>query len=309
MGTFLQSSHGGCNVAGIRFDLDRDRRGSAPMPTATVNGVRLYYDLAGDGPPLVLVHGSWSDGAGWDLVRPALAPHFRVLVYDRRGHSRSERPPTQGSTDEDVADLAALIAHLGLGPAHVAGTSSGAALALRLAARHPELVQSVVGHEPPLFAPFVDDPADGPLLRKALTRFAAVVTRLEAGDTEGGTRLFAETYSHGPGGWDRIPAERQQVMIANAPTWVDEMRDPGAWSADLAALAAIPHPILLTFGDQSLPFLPAVVAKLASVLPNVQTQVIAGAGHLPAASHPAEYAAAITAFVAAGGNAATPRES
>lgn len=269
------------------------------MPTVTVNGVRLYYDLAGDGLPLALVHGSWGDGAGWDSVRPALAQHFRVLIYDRRGHSRSERPPTQGSAEEDVDDLAALIEHLRLGPAHVAGSSSGAALALRLAARRPDLVRSVVGHEPPLYAPFVDDPDGGPLMREALARFAAVVARLEAGDVEEGTRLFAETYSHGPGGWELIPPERQQAMIANAPTWVDEMRDAGAWTADLAALAAIPRRILLTYGDQSLPFLSAVVAKLAAVLPGVQSRVIAGAGHVPAATHPAAYVATITSFVAA----------
>jgi pimeloyl-ACP methyl ester carboxylesterase len=84
------------------------------------------------------------------------------------------------------------------------------------------------------------------------------------------------------------------------------MRDPSAWSADLAALAAIPHPILLTYGDQSLPFLPTAVAKLASALPNVQTQVIPGAGHVPAGSHPAEYAAAIMAFASAEDGASHP---
>jgi pimeloyl-ACP methyl ester carboxylesterase len=295
----LRDDRGGCSVAGIRFDPNGNHLGSLRMPTATVNGVRLHYDLVGDGPPLVLVHGSWGDGTGWDLALPALAQRFRVLVYDRRGYSRSERPSTQGSTDEDVDDLAALITHLGLGPAHVAGTSSGAALALRLAARYPDMVRSVIGHEPPLYGPFVDDPDQGPLMREALSRFTAVVDHLEAGETEAGTRLFAETYSHGPGGWDRLPPERRQVMIGNAPTWIDEMRDPGAWSADLAALAAIPHPILLTYGDQSLPFLPAVVANLAGVLPSVQTQRITGAGHVPGASHPAEYAAAIMAFTAA----------
>jgi len=294
-------------VAGIRFESKDDLLRSLRMPTATVNGVRLHYDLVGDGPPLVLVHGSWGDGTGWDLALPVLAQRFRVLVYDRRGHSRSERPSTQGSADEDVDDLAALVTHLGLGPAHVAGTSSGAALALRLAARYPEMVLSVIGHEPPLYGPFVADPDQGPLMREALSRFTAVVARLEAGEMEAGTRLFAETYSHGPGGWDRIPPERQQVMIANSPTWVDEMRDPGAWSTDLAALAAIPHPILLTYGDQSLPFLPAVVANLAGVLPSVQTLLITGAGHVPAASHPAEYAAAIMTFAAAADKAINAR--
>ena len=269
------------------------------MPTTTVNGVRLYYELTGDGPPLILVHGSWSDGASWDPVLPALAPRFRVLTYDRRGHSRSERPPTQGSTDEDVDDLAALIEHLGLGPSHVAGISSGASLALRLAARRPELVRSVAGHEPALFNLFVDDPDQGPAMREALERIEAVAARLAAGDVSGGARQFAETYSYGPGSWELIPPERQQVLVDNAPTFLDETRDPGAWTADLAMLAAIPCPILLTSGDQSLPFLPPVVATLAARLPEAQMRVIAGAGHVPQVSQPAAYAAIVTAFAVA----------
>jgi pimeloyl-ACP methyl ester carboxylesterase len=160
------------------------------MPTAHVNGVRLFYDLTGDGPPLALVHGAWGDGAGWDPVVPALAQRFHVLVYDRRGHSRSERPPTPGSAEEDTADLAALIAHLGLAPTHVVGTSFGAALALRLAAHHPELVRSVAGHEPPLFGLFVGDPDQGPTMREALRCIEAVATLLEAGDAEGGARVL-----------------------------------------------------------------------------------------------------------------------
>ena len=269
------------------------------MPTVTVNGVRLYYELTGDGPPLVLVHGSWGDGASWNLVLPALAQHFRVLVYDRRGHSRSERPRTQGSTEEDVDDLAALIGHLGLSPAHVVGTSSGASLALRLAERRPVLVRSVAGHEPALFNLFVDDPDLGALMREALECFEATAARLAVGDMAGGTRQFAETYSNGPGGWELIPPERQHVMVHNAPTFLDETRDPGSWTADLAALAAISCPILLTSGDQSLPFLPPIVTALAASLPGAQTQVIAGAGHVPATTHPAEYVAIIMNFVAA----------
>ena len=268
------------------------------MPTATVNGVRLFYALTGDGLPFVLVHGSWGDHASWDRVLPSLAQRFRVLTYDRRGHSQSERPPTQGSAEEDTADLAALIAHLDLAPAHVAGISSGASLALRLAARHPELVRSVTAHEPALFDLLADDPDGRPAAREALGRFAAVAALLAAGDAAGGARLFAETVAYGPGAWEIIPPDRRQVMVNNAPTFLDEMRDPGAWTADLAALAAIPCPILLTTGDQSLPFWSPVVAKLAAVLPQAQTRVIPGAGHVPQSSHPEEYGATVTAFAA-----------
>src|SRR5215216_885841 len=122
------------------------------MPTATVNGVRLFYVLTGDaGPPLALVHGGWGDHTAWDPVVPAFAERFRVLAYDRRGHSRSERPPGQDSIEDDVADLAALLEQLGLAPAHLAGFSFGAAIALRLAMTRPDLVRSAAAQEPPLF--------------------------------------------------------------------------------------------------------------------------------------------------------------
>lgn len=67
------------------------------MSTIVVNGVRLFYELQGTGAvPLVLVHGSWNSHHAWDLVVPRLAEVFRVLTYDRRGHSQSERPPRTG---------------------------------------------------------------------------------------------------------------------------------------------------------------------------------------------------------------------
>jgi pimeloyl-ACP methyl ester carboxylesterase len=108
------------------------------MATAKVNGVRLFYELNGIGEvPLVLVHGSWDSHNDWGLVVPRLADSFRVLTYDRRGHSKSERPTGQGSVREDVADLAALIEHLGLVPAWVVGNSFGASITLRLAGEVP----------------------------------------------------------------------------------------------------------------------------------------------------------------------------
>ncbi|MGH7393900.1 MAG: alpha/beta fold hydrolase, partial [Candidatus Rokuibacteriota bacterium] len=72
------------------------------MGTAKVNGLRFFHELTGKGAlPIVFVHGSWSSHRTWDLVVPGLAQHFRVAAYDRRGHSGSERPSTQGSVHED----------------------------------------------------------------------------------------------------------------------------------------------------------------------------------------------------------------
>ncbi|MDQ3623013.1 MAG: alpha/beta hydrolase, partial [Verrucomicrobiota bacterium] len=97
------------------------------MPVTAINGFELYWNLSGEtGDPLVLLHGSWGDHSEWEQIVPALARLFRVLTYDRRGHSRSERPAAQGSLREDAADLCALLEHLGLGPAHMLQIFQGA---------------------------------------------------------------------------------------------------------------------------------------------------------------------------------------
>ena len=128
------------------------------MATVTANGVRIAYELTGSGEvPIVFVHGSWGSHHAFDQVALALSERFRVMTYDRRGHSDSERPPGQGSVHEDVADLAALIEDLGLAPAWVAGTSYGARSAppgftsccekrtVMLDCRRPELRQALRG--------------------------------------------------------------------------------------------------------------------------------------------------------------------
>src|SRR6266508_3614251 len=105
------------------------------MPTDKINGVQLFSELTGSkGEPLVLVHGSWGDHHNWDMVAGELAKTFRVLTYDRRGHSQSERPPGQGSVEQDIEDLIGLINHFNLSPAHIAGNSYVAVIVLKTAA-------------------------------------------------------------------------------------------------------------------------------------------------------------------------------
>jgi pimeloyl-ACP methyl ester carboxylesterase len=145
------------------------------MPTANVNGVRIFYELNGTGDALVLGHGSWVSHHSWDPVAPRLADSFRVLTYDRRGHSESERPTGQGSVREDVTDLATLIEHLGLVPAWVTGNSFGASITLRMAGERPDLFRGLLGHEPPLFWLLAHDPAVAPMLEELDQRIAAVV--------------------------------------------------------------------------------------------------------------------------------------
>ena len=265
------------------------------MATATVNGVRLYYELTGAGVPLVLVHGSWSSHREWDPVAAQLARDHRVLVYDRRGHSGSERPPGQGSVDEDVADLAALVEHLDLGPAWVVGNSFGGSIALRLAAARPALLRGASAHEPPLFA-LIDDPALTPLLGEVGARIDAVAARIASGDHAGAAEQFVETVALGPGAWTSLPPEHREIVIGNAPTFLDETRDPEALRLDLRQLAAWPGPMLLTAGGTSPPLFAPVVARIAAAVPNAETLTFPQAGHLPHATHPDAWIAAIRDF-------------
>src|SRR6476659_8224442 len=109
------------------------------MPKDKIDGVNIFWELTGTkDEPLVLVHGSWGDHHNWDKVVGEFAKEFRVLTYDRRGHSQSESPPGQGNVEEDISDLIELINHLNLSPAHVAGNSFGAAIVLKTAAKRPD---------------------------------------------------------------------------------------------------------------------------------------------------------------------------
>jgi pimeloyl-ACP methyl ester carboxylesterase len=265
------------------------------MPSTVVNGVELYWELNGeDGHPLVLVHGSWGDHHGWDFIVPLLQRSFRVLTYDRRGHSQSERPAGQGSIREDVADLAALIEQLELAPAHILGNSFGGMIVLGLANERPELFRSMLIHEPPFFGLSEDPAAANP---PEIT--AAAVEKLEAGQMEAGTRLFMEAIV-GADVWAQTPEEVRQAVVLNAPTFLDESRDREwqAWSAvDLKRLAAFSAPIMLTQGEESPPFFLFIADKLERALPQAQTQTLTGAGHVPQITHPEAYVEIVETFI------------
>jgi pimeloyl-ACP methyl ester carboxylesterase len=264
-----------------------------------VNGVELYYELSGSGEPLVLVHGSSGDHRNWDPVVGSLARSFRVLVYDRRGHSASERPAGQGSVFEDADDLAALIEDLGLAPAHVAGNSFGAVVTLRAAARRPEVFRSLIAHEPPAFALLAGTELAS-ALEEVQQRAGSVIALLERGDDESAARLFVDTIAFGPDAWEtQLTPEMREVFIANARTWLDETRDPDSPQLDLDALAGFDRPALLTGGTESAPFFGPVVDIIASRMPRAERVTIEGGDRVPHISVPDRYVELVTTFARA----------
>ncbi|GHB46346.1 alpha/beta hydrolase [Streptomyces cirratus] len=266
------------------------------MPRARVNGVELFYEVTGEGDPLVLVHGSWADHHTWRLVVPRLAESYRVVVYDRRGHSRSERPPGPGTRTQDEDDLAALIETLDLAPAHVAGSSFGGSTALGLAARRPDLFRTLAAHEPPLLGLVEGDQE----AEAARLRLDAVFADIRAGDRAAAARRFVEEVVSGPGEWERVPEPIRETFVANAPTFLDEQSDPSWAMVDLPRLAATyTGPVLLTLGGEGMPWFPGITAKLAKALRRARVVTLEGAGHVPHLTHPDAYVDTLTGFLRA----------
>ena len=267
------------------------------MPINKINGVKLFWELTGsNGDPLVLVHGSWGDHHDWDMVAGEFAKTFRVLTYDRRGHSQSERLQGQGSVEEDVADLIELIIHLNLSPAHLTGSSYGAGIVLKAATKRQDIFRSMTIHEPPLFGLLKDNPNAQEALQTVNERMRTVLDLIAAGNMEKAAEEFIEKIAMGQGSWEKLPDVAKKIFIHNAITWYDEMQDPQSLQIDLNTLSVFKQPTLLSAGSESPPFFPLVIDNIKSALPHAKQITIDGAGHVPHMSHSEKYIELVTNF-------------
>ena len=123
---------------------------SWPAGDIEVNGLRLHYTRTGGArPPVVLAHGVTDDGLCWTPVAEALAPEYDVIMVDARGHGRSDAPEQGYGPAEQAADLAGVIAALGLHRPTVLGHSMGAVTALALAGAYPDVPRAILLEDPP----------------------------------------------------------------------------------------------------------------------------------------------------------------
>lgn len=258
---------------------------------AHINGTNIHYEMQGDGPPLVLVHGSWGDAVEWEAVTGPLAENFRVIAYDRRGHSRSDQGHGADTRRTDEDDLVAIIESLADGSAHIAANSFGGLIALGVTARRPEIVRSVSVHEPPA-APLLPAEVAGELMAAV----GEIVEGIAAGEVEIATRRFMEEIALGPGSWELLTDHERATFIGNAPTFLGEMADPAALEVDLAALGSNGVTTQVSKGSESPPPLVMLADALAAALPHAETGVVEGAGHNPHETHPHGYVEMIAAF-------------
>lgn len=234
---------------------------------------QLGYDEAGDGPPLVLVHGFPFDRRMWASQLEGLAGIRRVVAVDLRGRGLSPHPADGGWTIDDHADDVARTIEAcfkGAGPVDVGGLSMGGYVLFALLRRRPELVRS-------LLLMSTRARADSPEVRAARDRQAALA-RVE------GTRALAETLLPrvlAQGAGDDIRAAVRQMLDDTPPDTAAAdliaMRDRPDSTADLASIAV---PTLVLHGDQD-QLVPVDEARaMAGSIPGAQFSAVPGAGHL-----------------------------
>jgi pimeloyl-ACP methyl ester carboxylesterase len=143
----------------------------------------------------------------------------------------------------------------------------------------------------------LDDAETKPMADNLLSFFSGVSDAIADGRNEDGARQFVGAVV-GPDAWDTmIPDEAKRTLINNAPTFLDEMRDPDIFGIDSEDLARFGGPVLLSEGSESPPFFGQILDRVHAALPNATRHMFAGAGHNPHISHPQDYVAAITGFI------------
>lgn len=114
------------------------------MPQLHINDIDLFYEITGQGQPVLFIHGLGSSHNDWERQTPFFSNQYQVITFDLRGHGQSQKPPGPYTMSLFARDAAGLIMSLGVAPVHVVGVSLGGMVAFQLAVDYPELIRSLV---------------------------------------------------------------------------------------------------------------------------------------------------------------------
>jgi pimeloyl-ACP methyl ester carboxylesterase len=267
------------------------------MEKTTINGVELEYEVKGAGEPVLLIGtGPIADSFLPFFAQQALVGRYRLIRYHQRGQAGSAQGPAPVSFAAHAADAAALLGHLGLRRAHVAGHSTGAAIGLQLAVDRPDAVHTLALLEPPL----TGVPSAGAFFERAGPALAAY----GSGDREGAMAGFLSVVSgldwatcralvdeQLPGGVARAVQDADSFFGSYLPAL-------GAWQFGPERAAAIPQPVLAVRGTETDPWFVDGHQVLRSWFPQVEDCTVEGVGHLLHLQRPEPVARGVAAFFA-----------
>ncbi|CAN5613239.1 hypothetical protein BH23ACT6_BH23ACT6_28220 [soil metagenome] len=277
-------------------DRAEDRMGK-DMKGLPVEGSELTYQVTGDGPPVLLMHGGFGVIEVWDEIAAELATTHQVIAYDRRGHGRS--PNATPDMRVHARDAAELIQHVAGEPAIIVGWSGGASVAIETIRSHADQVRAAVVVEPLFhFRP-------GGVLRPMLKAHLhwCVAANRAAAETIG--RTFFSRRSGG-NGWAEIDDERRELLLKDAEGLRVEVR-PGPLhryggslehikAKDIASWST---PMTYLIGEDTLPAVARCHDRFTSAAPQVRTIEIPGASHLIPWQQPEAVVSAIRSAIRA----------
>jgi pimeloyl-ACP methyl ester carboxylesterase len=259
------------------------------MSYLDVNGSRLYYETAGSGDPVVLIHGLGADARVWDLQFELFAQSYSVVRYDLRGHGRSAVPTEEPYAHAD--DLAALLDHVGIARAALVGQSMGGEIAINFALDYPEQTNSLV---------LADSTVEGYAWSTEWQEsWGPIASAYAIGDSNA---ALAQVLAH--------PLLVGSVKQPNVKTRLTEMfSDYSGWHfvhadpvrvADppaLQRLHQIQAPSLILIGQYELPDFHRISELLVQNLPNAQRTELAGVGHVVPLEAPAQFNEVVLQFL------------
>jgi pimeloyl-ACP methyl ester carboxylesterase len=266
------------------------------MQSVKANNVDLEYEVVGSGEPVLLISPVLADGFLPLLFEPALTGGYQLLRYHRRGWGGSTHTPAPVRFADHADDAAALLGALGIDRAHVAGHSTGAAIAIELALGHPDAVHSLALLELSLLSL----PAGQAFLEGATPVFEAY----SRGDQERALAMFLKAVS----GLDwptcralldeRLPGA-VETALADADTFFGvELAELAEWRFDAADASAIQQPVLSVTGAETEPLWIEIASFLRASLARIEDCTIEGVGHLLHIQRPEPVARELSTFLA-----------
>jgi pimeloyl-ACP methyl ester carboxylesterase len=267
------------------------RRVASQRGRLRIAGLRISYERAGDGPPVVLLHGGLSDAREWRRQLEALSDEFTVVAWDAPGCGGSSDPPASFRLPDYADCLAGLVDALGLDRPHVLGLSFGATLALELYRRRPALPRSLLLAS--AYAGWAGSlPSD--LVAK---RLEGVLAELELPPDQIARKLIPDLLTDGAP--SALVGELVEIMADLHPAGSRVMARAMA-EADLRdVLPRIDVPTLLVYGAEDRRSPAHVAAALAETIPSARLVVVPGVGHQPNLEAPDRFNAEVREFLRA----------
>ena len=263
------------------------------MPDIAINGATLHYESTGEGAQTILfMHGLLWSGEMYGAQIAELSRRYRCVTFDFRGQGRSEVTAAGYDMDSLFADAVALIETLGLGVVHAVGLSMGGFVAMRLAARRPDLVRSLA-----LLETSAEPESPDVIPRYRLLAFVGrwLGLRLVAGRIM--PIMFGRTFLTDPARAAERSAWRER-LLRNDRIGIERALDGVVERASVESeLARIAAPTLVIVGDEDVATVPARAQRIRDGIAGARLVVIPGAGHSSTIEQPAAVTAALSAFL------------